>query len=206
MGRRLRIGLTGGIASGKSTVAQRFTEFGVPVIDADAAARAVVAPNTPGLAQVIERFGSGIITENGELDRRALRDLIFSDPVSRRDLESILHPLIRADMEKCADQAVGPYIVMAIPLLIENGPSDRVDRILVVDVDELVQLRRVMERDGCASEQARAILASQAARSARLAAADDVLPNTGTVSELRQAVDRLHERYLELAEILRSGA
>jgi dephospho-CoA kinase len=206
MSRRLRIGLTGGIASGKSTVARRFTEFGVPVIDADAAARAVVAPNTPGLAQVIERFGAGVLAENGELDRRALRDLIFSDPVSRRDLESILHPLIRADMEKCADQAVGPYIVMAIPLLIENGPSDRVDRILVVDVDESVQLRRVMERDGCASEQARAILASQAARSARLAAADDVLPNTGTVSELRQAVDRLHERYLELAEILRSGA
>jgi dephospho-CoA kinase len=206
MGRRLRIGLTGGIASGKSTVAQRFTEFGVPVIDADAAARAVVAPGTPGLAQVIERFGSGILAENGELDRRALRDLIFSDPGARRDLESILHPLIRADMEKSADQAVGPYLVMAIPLLIENGPSDRVDRVLVVDVDEAVQLRRVMERDGCTSEQARAILASQAARSARLAAADDVLLNTGTVSELRHAVDRLHERYLELAEILRSGA
>jgi dephospho-CoA kinase len=206
MGRRLRIGLTGGIASGKSTVAQRFNEFGVPVIDADAAARAVVALNTPGLAQVIERFGSGILGENGELDRRSLRDLIFSDPGSRRDLESILHPLIRADMEKSADQAVGPYIVMAIPLLIENGPSDRVDRILVVDVDESVQLRRVMERDGCTSEQARAILASQATRPARLAAADDVLLNTGTVSELRQAVDRLHEGYLELAENLRSGA
>jgi dephospho-CoA kinase len=206
MGRRLRIGLTGGIASGKSTVAQRFTEFGVPVIDADAAARAVVAPGTPGLAQVIERFGSGILAKNGELDRRALRDLIFSDPGARRDLESILHPLIRVDMEKSADQAIGPYIVMAIPLLIENGPSDRVDRILVVDVDESVQLRRVMDRDGCTSEQARAILATQAARSARLAAADDVLLNAGTVSDLRQAVDRLHERYLELAEILRSGA
>jgi dephospho-CoA kinase len=205
MGRRLRIGLTGGIASGKSTVAQRFTDLRVPVIDADVAARAVVAPGAPGLAGVIERFGPRVLAENGELDRRALRDLIFSNPGARRDLESILHPLIRADMERSADQAVGPYIVMAIPLLIEGGPSDRVDRILVVDVDEVVQLQRVMERDGCTAEQARAILASQASRSARLAAADDVLQNAGTVTDLRQAVDRLHERYLRLAEIQRSG-
>jgi dephospho-CoA kinase len=206
MGRRLRIGLTGGIASGKSTVAQRFTDLGVAVIDADLAARAVVASSTPGLARVIERFGPGVLARNGELDRRALRDLIFSNPEARCDLESILHPLIRADMERSAEQAVGPYVVMAIPLLIEGGPSDRVDRILVVDVDEAVQLRRVMERDGCTAEQARAILASQASRSARLAAADDVLQNAGTVTDLRQAVDRLHERYLRLAEIQGSGA
>jgi dephospho-CoA kinase len=206
MGRRLRIGLTGGIASGKSTVARLFTDLRVPVIDADVAARAVVAPGMPGLARVIERFGPGVLAQNGELNRRALRDLIFSNPGARRDLESILHPLIRADMERSADQAVGPYIVMAIPLLIEGGPSDRVDRILVVDVDEAVQLQRVMERDGCTAEQARAILASQASRSARLAAADDVLQNTGTVTDLRQAVDRLHERYLRLAEIQGSGA
>jgi dephospho-CoA kinase len=205
MGRRLRIGLTGGIASGKSTVAQRFTDLRVPVIDADVAARAVVASGTPGLARVIERFGPGVLAQNGDLDRRALRDLIFSNPEARRDLESILHPLIRADMEGSADQAVGPYIVMAIPLLIEGGPTDRVDRILVVDVDEAVQLRRVMERDGCTAEQAGAILASQASRSARLAAADDVLQNAGTVTDLRQAVGRLHERYLRLAEIQRSG-
>ena len=206
MGRRLRIGLTGGIASGKSTVAQRFADLGVPVIDADVAARAVVASGTPGLARVIERFGPGVLAQNGELDRRALRDLIFSNPGARHDLETILHPLIRADMERSADQAVGPYVVMAIPLLIEGGPSDRVDRILVIDVDEAVQLRRVMERDGSTAEQARAILASQASRSARLAAADDVLQNAGTVTDLRQAVDRLHERYLRLAEIQGSGA
>jgi dephospho-CoA kinase len=205
MGRRLRIGLTGGIASGKSTVARLFTDLRVPVIDADVAARVVVAPGTPGLAGVIERFGPGVLAQSGELDRRALRDLIFSNPGARRDLESLLHPLIRADMERSADQAVGPYIVMAIPLLIEGGPSDRVDRILVVDVDEAVQLQRVMERDGCTAEQARAILASQASRSARLAAADDVLQNAGTVTDLRQAVDRLHERYLRLAEIQSSG-
>jgi dephospho-CoA kinase len=206
MGRRLRIGLTGGIASGKSTVAQRFVELGVPVIDADEAARAVVEPGTPGLAEVLKQFGSGVVAENGELDRRALRDLIFSDPGSRRDLEAILHPLIRADMDQSAERAVGPYVVMAIPLLVEAGSSGRVDRILVVDVDEAVQLQRVMARDGSTEELARAILASQASRSARLAAADDVLRNAGTVTDLRQAVDQLHERYLRLAEAQRPGA
>jgi dephospho-CoA kinase len=206
MSRRLRIGLTGGIASGKTTVAQRFMELGVPVIDADRAARAVVVPGTPGLAEVLERFGRGVVAESGELDRRALRELIFREPGSRRDLEAILHPLIRADMEQSAALAVGPYVVMAIPLLVENGPSDRVDRILVVDVDEAVQLQRVMARDGCTEEQALSILASQASRSARLAAADDVLPNTGTVTDLRRAVDQLHERYLRVAEAQRPGA
>jgi dephospho-CoA kinase len=206
MGRRLRIGLTGGVASGKSTVAQRFMELGVPVIDADAAARAVVAPGKPGLAAVSERFGPRVLTANSELDRRALRDLIFKDPGSRRDLEAILHPLIRADMEESAEAAVGPYVVMAIPLLIEGGSRDRVDRILVVDVDEVVQLQRVIARDRCTPEQAQAILASQASRGARLAAADDVLLNTGTVTDLRQAVDRLHTRYLQLAEAQRPGA
>ncbi|HSY96666.1 MAG TPA: dephospho-CoA kinase [Steroidobacteraceae bacterium] len=199
MGRRLLIGLTGGIASGKSTVAQRFMDLGVPVIDADVAAREVVAPGKPGLQQVIDRFGSRVVGENGELDRRALREIIFSDPDARRDLEAILHPLIRAEMDRRAAVAVGPYIVMAIPLLIEGGSRDRVDRILVVDVDEAVQLQRVMARDHCSAEQAQAILASQAPRTARLAAADDVLPNGGTVTELRQAVDALHQQYLRLA-------
>ena len=199
MGRRLLIGLTGGIASGKSTVAQRFMDLGVPVIDADVAAREVVAPGKLGLQQVIDRFGSRVVAENGELDRRALRELVFSDSGARRDLEAILHPLIRAEMDRSAAAAVGPYIVMAIPLLIEGGARDRVDRILVVDVDEAVQLQRVMARDHCSAEQAQAILASQAPRSARLAAADDVLPNGGTVTELRQAVDRLHQQYLRQA-------
>ena len=199
MGRRLLIGLTGGIASGKSTVAQRFMDLGVPVIDADVAAREVVAPGKPGLQQVIDRFGSRVVAENGELDRRALREIIFSDPDARHDLEAILHPLIRAEMDRRAAVAVGPYIVMAIPLLIEGGSRDRVDRILVVDVDEAVQLQRVMARDHCSAEQAQAILASQAPRTARLAAADDVLPNGGTVTELRQAVDALHQQYLRQA-------
>jgi len=200
MARRLRIGLTGGIASGKSTVAQRLTELGIPVIDADVAARAVVEPGTVGIAQVVERFGSGILDATGALDRRALRDLIFNDPRARSDLEAILHPLIRAAMERSAEAAAGSYIVMAIPLLVEGGASDRVDRVLVVDVDESLQLQRVMARDGSSLEQARAILASQASRAARLAAADDVLLNSGTVTDVRQAVDRLHQKYLRLAE------
>jgi len=199
MGRRLRIGLTGGIASGKSTVAQRFAGLGIPVVDADVAAREVVAPGTPGLALVLERFGPSILAENGDLDRRGLRQLIFNDPGSRQDLEAILHPLIRAAMEHSAETAVGPYVVMAIPLLVESGSRRRVDRILVVDVDEAVQLQRVQARDGGSLDHARAILASQVSRAARLAAADDVILNGGTVTELRQAVDRLHAKYLRLA-------
>jgi dephospho-CoA kinase len=203
MAHRLRIGLTGGIASGKSTVAQRFSELGVPVIDADVAARKVVSPGTPGFAAVAERFGSRMIDKNGNLDRRALRELIFSDPDSRRDLESILHPLIRDEMERREKSAEGPYVIMAIPLLIEGGARNRVDRILVVDVDESIQLQRVVARDRCTVEQAQAILASQAPRSRRLAAADDVLLNSGTVTDLRQAIERLHEQYGRLAEAQR---
>jgi dephospho-CoA kinase len=198
---RLRIGLTGGIASGKSTVSQRFAELGVPVIDADLAARAVVEPGSPGLAQVVRRFGPDVLDAAGNLDRKALRALVFKDPISRQALDSILHPLIREEMERQASMAEGPYLVLAIPLLIESGRArERAHRVLVVDVDESVQLRRVRARDGGSAEQARAILASQASRAARLAAADDVLLNTGTVAELRQAVDRLHEQYLQLAK------
>jgi dephospho-CoA kinase len=198
---RLRIGLTGGIASGKSTVTQRFEELGVPVIDADVASRSVVEPGKPGLARVVERFGPQVLDAEGRLDRRALRTVIFKDSASRQALEAILHPLVRADMEQQAAAAEGPYVVMAIPLLIEGGnPHQRVDRVLVVDVDEALQIQRVQMRDGTSPEQARAILASQASREARLAAADDVLSNTGSVAELRQAVDLLHEQYLQLSQ------
>ncbi|MDB6086775.1 MAG: dephospho-CoA kinase [Gammaproteobacteria bacterium] len=200
MARRLRIGLTGGIASGKSTAAQRFIELGIPVIDADEVARAVVLPGQPGLARVVEKFGPDVLAADGSLDRRALRNKVFSDPASRTDLEGILHPLIRAEMERRAAAAGGDsYVVMAIPLLVESGRRDRIDRILVVDVDESVQLQRLMTRDSSSLDQARAILAAQASRADRLQAADDVLLNSGTVSELQQAVDRLHERYLGLA-------
>jgi dephospho-CoA kinase len=197
----LRIGLTGGIASGKSIVTQRFAELKVPVIDADIAARRVVEPGEPGLEQVVRRFGLGVLDASGKVDRRALRELIFSDPASRQALDAILHPLIRAAMEQQAADAKGPYLVMAIPLLIESGRArERVDRVLVVDVDEARQLERVQARDGSSAEQARAILASQASRETRLAAADDVLENDGSVADLRQAVDDLHEKYLHLAK------
>jgi dephospho-CoA kinase len=200
MAHRLRIGLTGGIASGKSTVAQRFVELGVPVIDADEAARTVVLPGRPGLARVVEKFGVGVLAADGQLDRRALRNQVFSDPALRKELEAILHPLIQAEMKRSAAAAVGPYLVMAIPLLVEGGRGrNQVDRILVVDVDESVQLQRVMTRDSSTLEQAQAILAAQASRTDRLKAADDVLVNSSTVSDLHQAVDRLHERYLQLA-------
>jgi dephospho-CoA kinase len=135
------------------------------------------------------------------LDRRALRALIFNDADSRRALDAILHPLIRAEMELTAAAAQGPYVVMAIPLLVESGNARaRVDRVLVVDVDETLQIQRLQARDGGSPEQARAILASQASRAARLAEADDVLLNTGSVADLRQAVDRLHEQFLQLAK------
>ena len=200
MASRLRIGLTGGIASGKSTVEQRLIELGVPVVNADDSARAVVAHGQTGLAAVVERFGGGVLRPDGELDRPALRNLIFRSPEKRRDLEAILHPLIREHMERQAAGAVGPYLVLSIPLLVESsGARDRVDRILVVDADESQQVQRLMTRDSVSVEQARAVLAAQARRTDRLKAADDVLLNSGSVAELRQAVDRLHQRYLELA-------
>jgi dephospho-CoA kinase len=201
MTRPLRIGLTGGIASGKSTVTQRFAELGVPVIDADVASRNAVEPGKPGLAQVVQRFGGGILDADGRLDRRALRNLIFEDSSLRQALDAILHPLIRAEMEREAAQATAPYVVMAIPLLVEGGSAGkRVDRVLVVDADETLQIQRLQARDGSSEQQARAILSSQATRAARLSHADDVLLNAGSVAELRQAVDRLHEQYLQLAQ------
>jgi dephospho-CoA kinase len=201
MGRRLRIGLTGGIASGKSTVAARFMELGVPVVDADAVSRQVVEPGSPGLGAIVARFGRGILSPAGTLERRALRDLIFADPAARHDLERITHPLIWAEMERQAQAVRGPYLVMEIPLLAESGRRDRVDRVLVVDTAEASQMARLMARDGGSEAQARAMLAAQADRAQRLAVADDVLENTGGLPELRRRVDRLHERYLELCGV-----
>jgi dephospho-CoA kinase len=200
----LRIGLTGGIASGKSTVEQRFIELGVPVINADDCARAMVERGRPGLAAVVARFGAGILTPEGDLDRRALRSLIFGDPARRRELEAILHPLIRDDMHRLSAEATGPYVVLSIPLLVESNARGRWDRILVVDADESLQLARLMSRDAVSEVEARASLAAQASRAERLAAADDVLENFGTVADLRQSVDRLHRHYLELAAALRT--
>ena len=195
----LRVGLTGGIASGKSTAARRFAELGATVIDADEIAREVVAPGRPALAEITARFGAGVLTPAGELDRRALRERVFADSRERHDLEAILHPRIRAEMARRAAAAAGPYVILVIPLLVEAGERADLDRILVVDAAEEAQIARLRSRDGGSPEQARAMLAAQASRAARLARADDVLHNDGSVDALRAGVDALHRSYLEIA-------
>jgi len=195
----LRIGLTGGIASGKSTVERLFAAHGVPVIDSDVIAREVVAPGTPGLALVRARFGDAVLLEDGSLDRRALRRLVFEDPTARRDLEAIVHPLIRRAMAEQSAAAKGPYQINVIPLLVEGGRRAGIDRVLVVDCPEALQIERVMQRDQVTEPEARAILAAQTSRSARLAAADDVIVNDGDAAALQAQVDALHAKYLHWA-------
>lgn len=197
--KRFRVALTGGIASGKSTVAGFFAALGVPVIDMDAVAREVVEPGTPLLAALLARFGAGIRRPDGSLDRAALRGIVFADPDARRDLEALTHPAIRAASEAHAARAAGPYVMMAIPLLAEGGGRGRFDRVLVVDCDEAAQLARLQARDGSSPEQGRAILAAQATRAERLAIADDVIHNDGSLDDLRRQAEALHARYLELA-------
>jgi dephospho-CoA kinase len=199
MTRPLRIGLTGGIASGKSTVAALFAERGVPVLDTDLIARDVVAPGTAGLAEVVAAFGQDVLAADGSLDRRALRERVFAHPEERRRLEAILHPRIRDELERRSAAAGGPYQLLVIPLLVEGGGQTRVDRVLVVDCPEEIQLRRLVARDGGTEDGARAILAAQASRAERLAAADDVLANDGSPQALAAAVDRLDALYRQLA-------
>ena len=197
--RPFRVALTGGIASGKSTVADLFAALGVPVIDTDVIAREVVEPGRPALAQVAEAFGRGVLDADGRLDRKRMREHIFSDPDARRRLEAILHPAIRAEMERQSQAAGGPYQVLVIPLLAEGGRRDHVDRVLLVDVPEELQIQRVMWRDGVSHDQAQASLNAQATRAQRLAMADDVLRNTGRVDDLREQVAELHQQFLRLA-------
>ena len=194
-----RVALTGGIASGKSTVANLFAAHGVPVIDTDVIAREVVEPGRPALALVAEAFGADVLDAAGRLDRKRMRERIFTDPAAKRRLEAILHPAIRAEMERQSQAAGGPYQLLVIPLLAEGGRRDHVDRVLLVDVPEELQVQRVMWRDGVSHDQALASLNAQATRAQRLAMADDVLPNTGRVDDLRERVAELHRHYLELA-------
>jgi len=194
-----RVALTGGIASGKSTVADLFAALDVPVIDTDVIARAVVEPGQPALAQVVETFGPEVVDSDGRLDRRRLRERIFADHEAKRRLEAILHPAIRAEMERQSRTADGAYQVLVIPLLTEGKRRDHVDRVLLVDVPEELQIQRLMTRDGVSHEQAKASLNAQATRAERLAMADDVLRNTGRPEDLRENVAALHERYLQLA-------
>ena len=194
-----RVALTGGIASGKSTVADLFAARGVPVIDTDVIARQVVEPGQPALAEVVTAFGTDVLGADGRLDRRRLREVIFADAGARRRLEAILHPAIRVEMERQSRAAGGAYQLLVIPLLTEGGRRDHVDRVLLVDVPEAVQVERLMRRDGVSLEQATASLAAQATRAARLAMADDVIENNGRAEELEARVAELHGRYLALA-------
>jgi len=191
-----RVALTGGIASGKTTVAALFATRGVPVIDTDVIAREVVEPGQPALAAVVEAFGTQVLGKDGRLDRPRLREQIFGDADARRRLEAILHPAIRAEMERQSRAAGGPYQLLVIPLLVEGGRRDHVDRVLVVDVPEATQIERLARRDGVPREQAEAALRAQASREARLAFADDVIENTGDVAALETRVAELHRDYL----------
>src|SRR5690242_7175643 len=197
--RPYRVGLTGGIASGKSTAAKFFGALGVPILDSDQVARDVVEPGQPPLQRLVERFGAGILTADGHLDRPALRDIVFSDPKARAYLEALTHPAIGAAMEARSAAAGGPYQILVIPLLVEKNLGSHVDRVLVIDCDEQLQVRRLRDRDGSTPEQAQAILAAQASRTARLKAADDVIRNDADMSAVRDQVAALHARYLQLA-------
>ncbi len=195
----LRIGLTGGIASGKSLVAACFAELGIPVIDTDQVARDVTEPGQPALREISDRFGNDVIGPDGRLDRRRLRGMIFAAESNRADLESILHPRIRRETLARAELAGGPYQVFVVPLLLESGFGRLVDRVLVVDCPVHAQRTRLIERDAEDPDQVDRILAAQVSRDERLAAADDVIDNSGTIEATREQVATLHDRYLSMA-------
>ncbi|MET0679827.1 MAG: dephospho-CoA kinase [Burkholderiales bacterium] len=192
--------LTGGIGSGKSSVARLFAARGVEVIDADALAHELTAPGGAAMAAIRAAFGAGVIDERGALDRERVRRQVFGDPAARQRLEAILHPMIRAESEHRRAAATSAYVILMIPLLVESGdPRRRCDRVLVVDCPEEEQVRRVMMRSNLARPEVEAIMATQANRAARLAQADDVIDNGGDPSGLGPQVEALHARYLVLA-------
>ena len=196
------IGLTGGIASGKSALEKAFAAHGIVVADADLLAREVVAPGEPALAAVVERFGRDVLQADGQLDRAALRVRVFGDPDQRRALEAILHPAIRARLEAICRAAPGPYAIATVPLLTEGGGRAAypwLHRILVVDTPAAVQKARLMQRDGIDATLADQMMAAQASRAERLALADDIVVNDGDLAHLQRAADALHLRYLALA-------
>jgi len=194
------VGLTGGIGSGKSTVADLFAEMGVPVIDTDVIARDLTASGGAALEAIRAVFGEAVMQPDGTLDRAALRRRVFADAAARRQLEAILHPRIRQVVGQTLATLTAPYAVIVIPLLVETGGyRDVLNRVLVIDCPEDVQIARVMARNGLAQGEVKAILAAQAGRADRLAAADDVIVNTATPAALRAEVATLHQRYLALA-------
>lgn len=195
----LRIGLTGGIASGKSTVSDMFAEYGATIVDTDLIAREIVMPGCPALNEIRARFGDEVINNDGSLDRAGLRRIVFEDPASRLALEAILHPRIRDETLRRAESDGGPYQLIVVPLLVESPLRDFVDRVLVVDCDPDTQLRRLLSRDSESVEQAKRIIEAQASRESRLAIADDVVTNNGDLGNTRRQVEALHHKYLKLA-------
>ncbi len=195
---RLTIGLTGGIASGKSAVGDEFARLGVPVIDADQIARDVVRPGQPALAEIRDTFGQNVIQADGALDRQRLRQIVFADEAARKKLDAIVHPRVGEELQRAREQATGDYVVLMVPLLIEAGMEALVDRVLVVDVPEEVQIERLRARDTVDEEQARRMIEAQASREQRLARADDVLRNTVPRNRLPDLVAKLHKAYLSL--------
>ena len=194
------VALTGGVASGKSAVARRFEAHGIHVYDADVAAREVVAPREPALAEIEFVFGAEVLTADGRLDRRAMRERVFADPEARRKLEGIIHPRVRAWLRRRVGMDRGPYCILAIPLLVENREHYAwVDRVLVVDAPEALQIERLVQRDGIDREAAQRMLDAQSSRQQRLAIADDVIVNDGEETALDAQVAALHRRYMELA-------
>lgn len=204
----LRIGLTGGIASGKSTVADMFAELGATIIDTDVIAREVVAPGQPALDEIAAAFGESIIDDDGYLDRAALRKLVFADDAARQRLEAIVHPRIQDETRRqsgqaeaasrLANQARGHYQIIVVPLLIKSNLKDLVDRVLVVDCDEETQIRRLTARDAESEDRARRMLAAQSSREERLAIADDVIQNDDNLAKTLDQVTALHEIYRSL--------
>lgn len=192
------LGLTGGIGSGKSAVAEHFVELGVDLVDADQAARWVVEPGRPALAAIAEHFGDQVLQPDGQLNRSALRAQVFADPAQRHWLERLLHPLIAQEVARFLAAATSPYAIMVSPLLIESGQYRLAQRVLVIDVPEQVQIERTMRRDRLSAEQVQAILAAQTTREERLRHADDVLINDRDLAWMRSEVERLHAYYLTL--------
>lgn len=198
--RPIRIGLTGGIASGKSTVADLFAEHGATVVDTDIIARQVVEPGSTALAEIGAEFGDHVIDREGRLDRAAMRKIVFADDAARKRLEAILHPRIQKETRRQVQAADGDYVMVVVPLLIESPLRDDVDRILVVDCSEETQLRRLLARDAESEEQARRILAAQASRAQRLAVADDIIRNDDDMEFTKSQVDALHSFYRNLSK------
>ena len=195
---QLVIGLTGGIASGKTTVANIFADYGVDIVDADIVAREVVACGTPTLAKIAEHFGPSVICGARSLNRSVLRQLIFSNSDHKQWLNDLLHPLIRQEITQQLKLATSPYCLLVAPLLIENNMQNMVSRILVVDSVEQTQVERTMQRDSTSEQQVKSIIAAQASRSKRLTLSDDIIENNGTINGLTNDVKKLHDKYTAL--------